>query len=222
MQKNYQQILQNIKIACDAVNRNSKDICLIAVSKTHSSIQIREAYQLGIENFAESYVKEALLKQQELSDLPIIWHFIGPIQSNKIKLIAQNFSWVHSVDSLKIIDGLANHYHGIQPLNILLQINIDNAISKRGIKAHEALDFVTYIQQFSNLKLRGLMVIPDPVYLCKAFQATQELFNALNAKLTHPMEQLSMGMSQDYQQAIKYGATMIRIGTAIFGELYHH
>jgi hypothetical protein len=124
---------------------------------------------------------------------------------------------VHSVDSIKIIDGLAKHYQGLQPLNILLQVNIDDAPSKHGIKTSEALYFANYINKYPNLKLRGLMAIPDPHNSKQAFINLKKLFDELNTMRSQPMDQLSMGMSQDYQDAIKHGATMLRIGTALFG-----
>ncbi len=202
---------------------NNKKPKIIAVSKKHSDKSIREVFNLGQIDFGENFLQEALEKQQKLTDLNIIWHYIGSIQSNKTKKITENFSWVHTVCSLKIAQRLSNQRPiSLKPLNICLQINIDEEESKSGFIVNSSfIGTVEQISKLENINLKGLMVIPNPsLDTSNAFEKTKNLLNKINnlLNLETKLETLSMGMSSDLKQAITEGATMVRIGTAIFGE----
>ena len=202
------------------VNQDGQ-VCLVAVSKTQSSEKVREAYQAGQHAFGENYLQEALNKQVELADLKIEWHFIGPIQSNKTQPIAQHFSWVHGVDRLKIAQRLSDARPlDLPPLQICLQVNISGEASKSGVAPQELLDLVQAIRALPNLTLRGLMTIPEPTddeaLQRQQFKQMRYLLNDLN-KQGFMLDTLSMGMSSDYKIAIEEGATIVRIGSAIFG-----
>lgn len=215
-----QYIIDNAAKSC---HRDPKSVLLLAVSKQQPSHKIREAYHLGVHHFGENYYQEAVSKISELNDLPITWHFIGPIQSNKAKGIARQFSWVHSVDRLKIAMEL-NQYRPIDspPLNVCLQIKLIDEDTKSGISAQHATELASAIQQLPNLKLRGLMLIPPPVRneteQYTIFMQLNHLLQHLNHELHLSMDTLSMGMTDDLVPAIKAGATIIRIGRALFGE----
>jgi len=199
-----------------------KQIQLLAVSKTQPASILREAAKAGLNCFGENYLQEALIKIEALTDLDLQWHFIGPIQSNKTKDITQHFDWVQSVDRLKIAQRLANQ-RPIErgKLNICIQVNIDNEATKSGVLPDELLDFASKIQQFEQLQLRGLMVIPtntsDPQQQQQAFQSARQLYRQL-AALYPTVDTLSMGMSADLDLAISEGSTMVRVGTALFGK----
>lgn len=215
-----QDILATIE-ATKAASKATQDVDLLAVSKAQPANIIREAYVAGQHRFAENYLQEALEKQIELSDLNIEWHFIGPIQSNKTQLIAQHFTWVHSVDRLKIAQRLSDARHaGLPPLQICIQVNISNEESKGGVAPAELGDLASEISQMPYLTLRGLMAIPAPtddVTLQKAqFKQVRECYDALIAQ-GFALDTLSIGMSGDYPAAIEQGATFVRIGTALFG-----
>ena len=194
---------------------------LIAVSKTKPVNDIREAYQAGQRQFGENYVQELATKAQELTDLTQIrWHFIGPIQSNKTRDIAVYADVVHSIDRLKIAERLsAQRPAGKAPLQVLLQVNISREDSKSGILAEDLLPLARQIHSLPNIQLVGLMAIPAPAINGdnqQAFAAMQQLSATLQAEFPQA-DQLSMGMSDDWQQAVLFGATMIRLGSAIFG-----
>lgn len=194
---------------------------LIAVSKTKPVNDIREAYQAGQRQFGENYVQELATKAQELTDLAQIrWHFIGPIQSNKTRDIAVYADVVHSIDRLKIAERLsAQRPAGKAPLQVLLQVNISREDSKSGILAEDLLPLARQISNLQNIQLAGLMAIPAPAVNGdnqQAFAAMQQLSASLQAEFPQA-DQLSMGMSDDWQQAVLFGATMIRLGSAIFG-----
>ncbi|MDZ7870080.1 MAG: YggS family pyridoxal phosphate-dependent enzyme [Rheinheimera sp.] len=194
---------------------------LIAVSKTKPVNDIREAYQAGQRQFGENYVQELVTKAQELTDLSQIrWHFIGPIQSNKTRDIADYADVVHSIDRLKIAERLsAQRPAGKAPLQVLLQVNISREDSKSGVLPEDLLPLARQIHSLPNIQLSGLMAIPAPAVNGdnqQAFAAMQQLSATLQAEF--PLaDQLSMGMSDDWQQAVLFGATMIRLGSAIFG-----
>ncbi len=201
--------------------RPPESVQLIAVSKTHSAIAIREAYQAGQRCFGENYVQEALAKIQELADLPLEWHFIGPIQSNKTRPIAEHFSWVHGVDRLKIAQRLSDaRSAGLTPLNVCIEVNVSGESSKGGVAPVEVGPLAHAIQQLPHLKLRGLMTIPAPTHDValqhQQFRMLRELLADLNQQ-GMDLDTLSMGMSEDFPAAIAEGATLVRIGTAIFG-----
>jgi pyridoxal phosphate enzyme (YggS family) len=194
---------------------------LLAVSKAQPPSAVREAYAVGQRMFGENYLQEALDKQTELSDLAIEWHFIGPIQSNKTQSVAQHFSWVHSVDRLKIAQRLNDaRPENLAPLQVCIQVNTSNESSKSGIKPSELEALAASISSMSRLKLRGLMAIPEPskdINKQRAqFKQVRECYDVLLSK-GFALDTLSIGMSDDYQIAIEQGATIVRIGSALFG-----
>jgi len=193
----------------------------LAVSKTFAADAIREAWQTGQIRFAESYVQEALAKIAALDDLAIEWHFIGPIQSNKTRSIAEHFDWVHSVDRLKTAERLSVQRPAHLPsLQLCLQVNISGEDSKSGVAPDDVNALALAIARLPNIRLRGLMAIPAPsddvAAQRAAFATLHKLFDQLNRQGLH-MDTLSMGMSHDFVAAIAEGATMVRVGTAIFG-----
>lgn len=215
---NIGQVSQRIRAAADAVQRDASSIHLLAVSKTKPAQAVREAYAVGMRDFGENYLQEALGKQAELTDLPLSWHFIGPIQSNKTRAIAENFAWVHSVDRLKIAQRLSEQRPAdLPPLNICIQVNVSGEASKSGCTSADLPALADAISALPRLKLRGLMAIPEPTEdrtaQDAAFAAVRDLQNSLNL----PLDTLSMGMSHDLESAIAQGATWVRIGTALFG-----
>ncbi|MGO1693005.1 MAG: YggS family pyridoxal phosphate-dependent enzyme [Marinobacter sp.] len=205
--------------------RKPSSVNLLAVSKTRSAEELREAVAAGQLAFGENYLQEALEKMGALEDLADIdWHFIGPIQSNKTRQIASAFSWVHSVDRLKVARRLSEQREtGLPPLNICLQVNINNEPSKSGCLTEELPNLVSEISQLPGLSLRGLMAIPDPeqteLALKASFRKLAETLEDLQQEYPEagPLDTLSMGMSGDLELAIAEGATWVRIGTAVFG-----
>ena len=207
-----------------AANRNRQEITLLAVSKTRSSREIEAVASQGITNFGENYLQEALEKINLLRAMPIIWHFIGPIQSNKTRQIAENFAWVHSVDRFKIAQRLSDQRpHGMPPLNICLQVNVDKESSKAGFNCLEVEDAVFQINELPRLCLRGLMVIPRARKGLEQQRAPFEKLRCLQAEInqhliqTKKLDTLSMGMSADLEAAIMEKATIVRVGTDMFG-----
>lgn len=218
-QSQLQDVHAQINQACLQANRIFQDIQLLAVSKTHPASSIAEFYQLGQKAFGENYLQEALEKIEKLKDLSIEWHFIGHVQRNKTKHLAEKFAWVHGVDRLIIAERLSNQRpQNLQPLNICLQVNIDEQESKDGCRPDEVAELVEQISRLPNLKLRGLMVIPKPEHL-QAFTTTKQLFDEVKQYHAQPeqWDTLSMGMSADMADAIQAGSTMVRVGTALFG-----
>ncbi|WP_253442370.1 YggS family pyridoxal phosphate-dependent enzyme [Pseudomonas nitroreducens] len=216
--ENIAKVRVRIREAEQAKNRTPESVQLLAVSKTKPAAAIREAFACGLADFGENYLQEALLKQAELADLPLTWHFIGPIQSNKTRPIAEHFDWVHSVDRLKVAQRLSEQRPAnLPPLNVLLQVNVSGEDSKSGCSPAELPTLAQAVAQLPHLKLRGLMAIPEPTEDVAAqhaaFARLRELMQALNLGL----DTLSMGMSHDLEAAIGEGATWVRIGTALFG-----
>ncbi|WP_445115099.1 YggS family pyridoxal phosphate-dependent enzyme [Acinetobacter sp. WZC-1] len=212
-------VLQQIQLACVHANRDARDVQLLAVSKTHSSAMLQEMYEAGQRSFAENYLQEAVEKMQQLAALEIEWHFIGHVQRNKTRPLAEQFAWVHGVDRLIIAERLSAQRTAQQPpLNICLQVNIDAQQSKDGCQPDEIAELVRQISQLPHLKLRGLMVIPAPGN-DQAFLDARKLFDAVRVQHLHPedWDTLSMGMSGDMNEAIAAGSTMVRVGTALFG-----
>lgn len=212
-------VLAQIQQACLAANRDVSQVQLLAVSKTHPSTLLKEMYATGQRAFGENYLQEALEKIEDLKDLEIEWHFIGHVQRNKTKHLAEKFTWVHGVDRFIIAERLSNQREATQaPLNICLQVNIDAQDSKDGCQPDEVADLVKQISQLKNLKLRGLMVIPAPDHP-QAFSDAKQLFDQVKVHHAHAedWDTLSMGMSGDMVEAIAAGSTMVRIGTALFG-----
>lgn len=215
---NIGQVSQRIRAAADAVQRDASSIHLLAVSKTKPAQAVREAYAAGMHDFGENYLQEALGKQAELTDLPLSWHFIGPIQSNKTRAIAENFAWVHSVDRLKIAQRLSEQRPAdLSPLNICIQVNVSGEASKSGCTPADLPALANAISALPRLKLRGLMAIPEPTEDRAAQDAAFATVRELQARLNLPLDTLSMGMSHDLESAIAQGATWVRIGTALFG-----
>lgn len=222
IKQNLDQIQQNIIHAEKKFHRIPHSIQLLAVSKTQSSERIREAWKSGQKAFGENYLQEALMKIQALSDLPIEWHFIGPIQNNKTRKIAEHFSWVHSVDNAITAKRLnAQRPLSLPPLNVCIQINISHEKTKSGILLEETPALFNQILSMSRLNLRGFMVIPEPSLNVEQqrepFHLIKTLFEQLNQENLGVLDTLSMGMSDDYIAAIAEGATIIRLGTALFG-----
>lgn len=214
-----QHVLQQIRSACEHAQRAPKTVQLLAVSKTHPSESLREMYVAGQRAFGENYLQEALEKIEALQDLEIEWHFIGHVQRNKTKNLAEKFDWVHGVDRLIIAERLSNQRLQDQSdLNICLQVNIDGQDSKDGCAPDEVAELVAQISQLPKIRLRGLMVIPAPDNTA-AFADARALFDAVREKHAHPeqWDTLSMGMSSDLEAAIDAGSTMVRVGTALFG-----
>lgn len=215
-----QHILATIQSA-QASSSYQQTVKLIAVSKAQPAYAIRDAYAAGQSIFGENYLQEALDKQAELTDLAIEWHFIGPIQSNKTQPISQNFSWVHSVDRLKIAQRLNDARPAqLPPLQVCIQVNVSNEDSKSGVLPAELATLAAEITKLPRLKLRGLMAIPAPTHdvnqQIAQFKLVRECYDALSAQ-GFALDTLSMGMSDDYVAAISQGASFVRIGSAIFG-----
>ena len=219
---NLQAVRDVIAAAAAKAGRQASDVRLLAVSKTFAAAALREACRAGQTCFAESYVQEALDKIAALNDIPIEWHYIGPIQSNKTRAIAENFAWVHSVDRLKIAERLSGQRPAqLPPLQICLQVNISMEASKSGVAPDELDALAQAVAQLPGLKLRGLMAVPAPsddVVVQRApFARLREMRDRLNRQGLQ-LDTLSMGMSHDFAAAIAEGATIVRIGTAIFGD----
>lgn len=201
--------------------RSEGDITLLAVSKTRSAEDIRQAFSAGLSNIGENYLQEAVEKQDQLQDLPLIWHFIGPIQSNKTATIAARFDWIHSIDRLKIARRLSEQRPpGLKPLQCCIQVNIDAEQTKSGISLQQLPELAKQIAELDNIELRGLMAIPksssDPEQQRQKFRQLAEALKQLQGNWP-ALDTLSMGMSADMDSAIAEGATILRIGTALFG-----
>ncbi len=214
-------VRQRINNACNDAGREPNEVSLLAVSKRHPAKSLLTLNQLGVSNFGENQLQEALLKQQQLSKLDLEWHFIGTIQSNKTGPIAEHFQWVQSVDRSRVLNRLAAQRPAtLDPLNICLQVNIDGESQKAGAPAEQIFELASLAEGFENIKLRGLMVIPemstDPVRQRDSFRRTRMLFLQL-IEAGHQLDTLSMGMSSDLEIAIAEGSTMVRIGTDLFG-----
>lgn len=223
LQQNLYQIKQLINQSELNFNRKPGSVLLLAVSKQQSIEVISQLFHLGVTHFGESYFQEAQQKINALKNMPLCWHFIGPIQSNKTKGIAASFSWVHSVSRLKIAQYL-NEYRPthLAPLNICLQINLVDEKTKSGIPLEAVAELALATSQLPHLKLRGLMTIPPPQQDTQTqydlFIQLNQLMYSLNQKFGLNMDTLSMGMSDDLVPAIKAGATIVRVGRGLFGE----
>ncbi len=220
---NLQAVRERIVAACLAAGRPTDSVTLLAVSKTWPEGALREAATAGQVAFGENYVQEALDKISALQDLALEWHFIGPLQSNKSRPVAENFSWVHSVDRLKLAERLAaQRPPNLPPLNVCLQVNVSGEASKSGCAPLEAPALAAAIVRLPGLRLRGLMAIPEPTddtaLQRRRFAGLRETLASISAQTGSRLDTLSMGMSDDLEAAIMEGATMVRIGTAIFGK----
>lgn len=218
---NLQAVKARIEAATKQCGRNANDIELLAVSKTFGADAVRSAHAAGQRAFGENYVQEAVEKIATLSGLPLTWHFIGPIQSNKTRQIAENFDWVHSIDRLKIAERLAAARPATRaPLQVCIQVNIGDETSKSGIAPTEALGLAHAIAKLPQLNLRGLMTIPpasSDISVQRSYFAQLRRLRDNIALQDCPLDTLSMGMSGDIEAAIAEGSTMVRVGTAIFG-----
>jgi len=208
--------------ACKPSARPADAVLLLAVSKTCSADAVRQAHAAGQIAFGENYIQEGVDKIQALADLPLQWHCIGPIQSNKTRLVAAHFDWVHSVDRLKIAQRLSEQRPPtLEPLQVCIQVNIDGGVTKAGVAPEDALELAQQIHALPNLRLRGLMTIPEPApdfaAALAVHQRARALFDALNAKGL-ALDTLSMGMTADLEAAVQAGSTLLRVGTAIFGQ----
>lgn len=216
--ENISTLAERIHNAAQVSRRDPGSVGLLAVSKTKPASDLREAFSAGLRDFGENYLQEALGKQTELSDLPLIWHFIGPIQSNKTRAIAENFAWVHSVDRLKIAQRLSEQRPAdLPPLNVCIQVNVSGEASKSGCAPEDLPALAQAIIALPNLRLRGLMAIPEPTDDSDEQNAAFAAVRTLQDQLNLPLDTLSMGMSHDLEAAITQGATWVRIGTALFG-----
>lgn len=217
---NIAKVLSRIGQAAAQHSRDANDVTLMAVSKTHPAERVRAAAAAGIRHFGENYLQEALEKIIALEDLPLCWHFFGPVQSNKTRQIAEHFDWVHSVDRLKVAERLsAQRPAELPPLNICLQVNIDGEATKSGVRPAELPALARAVSHLPRLHLRGLMAIPRR---CDAFEEQRHVFGRLRAladvlRDELALDTLSMGMSADLEAAVAEGATIVRIGSDIFG-----
>lgn len=221
---NIQQVQERIARACAEAQRDVQSVTLLAVSKTFPSDTVREAAACGLRRFGENYVQEAVEKIQSLEDLreQLEWHLIGPLQSNKTRVVAEHFDWVHSVDRLKIAERLsAQRPAHLPPLQLCLQVNISGEESKSGLAPAQVREVAHQVAALPHVKLRGLMAIPepaaDPDAQRRPHRALRELMDALNREGL-ALDTLSMGMTADLEAAILEGATIVRVGTAIFGK----
>ena len=217
LKHNYEQVLARLNAANQSANRDN-GARLLAVSKTKPAADIRALYEAGQRDFGENYLQEALAKQQELNDLSITWHYIGSIQRNKTRDIATHFDWVHTIERAIIAERLNDQRGDLAPLNVLIQVNIDDEDSKSGVQPDEVLALVDVINDLPKLVLRGLMVIPAKEG-SDAFIRTRALFDEVRLARDLPnWDTLSMGMSGDMADAVAQGSTIVRVGTALFGE----
>ena len=224
IENNTTSVQRRLQQAARDAGRNPEDILLLAVSKTRTSAQVRTAMESGLSSFGENYLQEAVEKIAQLSNSAISWHFIGPLQSNKTRQVAEHFDWVHTVDRLKIAKRLSDQRAPDMPaLNVCLQINIDNESSKSGLSPEQAIEVANSVALLPSLRLRGLMAIPkpstEPAEQRQPFARLRALLEEINTRLdnSQKLDTLSMGMSGDLEPAIYEGATIVRVGTDIFG-----
>lgn len=218
---NLETVRTRIAAACRAAGRDVRSVTLLAVSKTFDAQAVEKAHAAGQTDFGENYIQEAVQKIERLRHLPLQWHCIGPIQSNKTRLVAEHFDWVHTVDRLKVAQRLSEQRPaGLPALQVCIQVNVDAGAAKSGVAPPQALALAQAVAALPGLRLRGLMsipeVAPDFIASCALFSRVRALFDALNAEGL-ALDTLSMGMSADLEAAIQSGSTMVRVGSAIFG-----
>ena len=218
---NIHDVCKRIEQACQEAGRAPNAVRLLAVSKTFGADAVQEAFAAGQTAFGENYIQEAVEKITQLQGLPLQWHCIGPIQSNKTRLVAEHFDWVHTVDRLKIAQRLSEQRPPqLPPLQVCIQVNVDGGLTKSGMPPQDALALARQVAALPRLQLRGIMCIPEPApsfeAACAVFARARGVFDALNAE-DLVLDTLSMGMSADMDAAIHEGSTMVRVGTAIFG-----
>ena len=220
--ENLAQVHAQIQAACQAAGRPESSVRLLAVSKTWGADAVRAAHAAGQTAFGENYIQEAVDKITTLCDLPLEWHCIGPIQSNKTRLVAEHFDWVHSIDRLKIAQRLSEQRPAsLPPLQVCIQVNVDGGATKSGVAPQDLPVLAQAVAALPRLQLRGLMTIPEPAESPEAARAVhrqaRQLLEALQAQGL-ALDTLSMGMSADMEAAILEGSTLVRVGTAIFGK----
>ncbi len=218
---NLKTVHDRISMACRAAGRDPKEVTLLAVSKTFGAEAVTAAYAAGQTAFGENYIQEAVQKITQLRHLPLQWHCIGPIQSNKTRLVAEHFDWVHTVDRLKIAQRLSEQRPPhLPPLQVCIQVNSDGGSTKSGVLPADALALAQDVAALPHLCLRGIMSIPEPapdfIAACALFAGARAVFDTLNAAGL-ALDTLSMGMSADLEAALHEGSTMVRVGSAIFG-----
>jgi PLP dependent protein len=214
-------VRSRLHAACQAAGRSDDSVTLLAVSKTFGADAVEAAYAAGQTWFGENYIQEAVQKITALRQLPLVWHCIGPIQSNKTRLVAEHFDWVHTVDRLKVAQRLSEQRPAqLAPLQVCIQVNIDGGATKSGVAPADALALAQAVSALPRLQLRGVMCIPDPApdfeAECALFKRARGIFDALNAA-DLGLDTLSMGMSADLEAAVASGSTLVRVGSAIFG-----
>lgn len=218
---NLQTVRARIAAACRASGREPAEVTLLAVSKTFAAPAVSAAFAAGQTAFGENYIQEAVQKISQLRHLPLQWHCIGPVQSNKTRLVAEHFDWVHTVDQLKTAQRLsAQRPRGLAPLQVCIQLNVDGGATKSGVSPQEALALAQQVAVLPNLCLRGVMSIPEPApdfgAACAVLARVKAVFDALKAQGL-ALDTLSIGMSADLEAAIHSGSTLVRVGSAIFG-----
>jgi hypothetical protein len=219
--ENLHRVQTRIAQACAQAGRAEDAVRLLAVSKTFGADAVAQAHAAGQTAFGENYIQEAVDKIQALRHLPLEWHCIGPIQSNKTRLVAEHFDWVHTIDRLKIAQRLSEQRPAhMAPLQVCVQVNVDGGASKSGVAVSDALALAQAVAELPRLQLRGLMCIPEPapdfVAACSVFARARASFDEMK-QAGMPLDTLSMGMSGDLEAAIASGSTMVRVGSAIFG-----
>ena len=221
IETNLQSIWLRMAQACEAAGRDPASVRLLAVSKTFAAQAVAQAHAAGQCDFGENYIQEGVEKIQALAHLPLVWHCIGPIQSNKTRLVAEHFDWVHSVDRLKIAQRLSEQRPAARgPLQVCMQVNVDGGPTKAGVPPEQAAELARQIASLPGLRLRGIMSIPEPApdfaSALAVHQRSLALYEALKAQ-GFDLDTLSLGMSADLEAAIQAGSTMVRVGSAIFG-----
>jgi pyridoxal phosphate enzyme (YggS family) len=221
---NLQLVTSRINRVCSRLGRPPESVTLLAVSKTFPAVTVREGFHAGLRRFGENYVQEALDKIAELADLrsQIEWHLIGPLQSNKTRVVAEAFDWVHTVDRLKVAQRLSEQRPAhLPPLQVCIQVNASGEASKSGVAPDEALALALAVAALPRLTLRGVMAIPepseDPAVQRQSLGDVRAIFERLRAQGL-PLDTLSMGMSTDLEAAIEQGSTLVRVGSALFGK----
>ncbi len=223
--ENLRTVQARIKTACQASHRVPTSVSLLVVSKTFGADAVQLAFAAGQSAFGENYIQEAVEKMAALQHLPLQWHCIGPVQSNKTRLVAEHFDWVQTVDRLKIARRLSEQRPThLPPLQVCIQVNVDGGPTKSGVAPGDALALAKSVAALPGLRLRGLMCIPEPasdfVAACAIFKRARGLFDALNAAGL-ALDTLSMGMSADLEAAVASGSTLVRVGSAIFGQRHY-
>lgn len=222
--ENLQRVTDRISQACSRFGRSADSVTLLAVSKTFPGVTVRQAVAAGQRRFGENYVQEGIAKIAELADLrdQLEWHLIGPLQSNKTRVVAETFDWVHTIDRLKVAERLNEQRPSdLPPLQVCIQVNTSGEDSKSGVPPADALGLARAVSALPRLRLRGVMALPapsnDPKTQAEALSRVKSVFDSLTAAGI-PLDTLSMGMSQDLEAAIAQGSTLVRVGTALFGK----